>query len=336
MRVFILALFFLGYLQAHVVTPEVFAAMQKRLEKNSQDVEALIICSHYYENKGEYPKAIDHIQKALDIMKQPASATPDLYIRMAQMHVNTEQFSEALTVFNQLLTKEFCQTYGHIPPILHAILWRGKVYAALGKNERAWQDVQFVLEREQEMPAFFVEGARIAEKLGQNLKAFELYAKVATQFPSPESEPSVVRAIGLVKKQPQNAAELLQKLEKLLPKEPYPSFYLAIVAKKYLDDDDLYEQKLQQVAKIAREMSDKSLQFFWLARVFYIQEKYTKALECIDKSIAADKRPAAAYELAAAIYEKQGNKDAASKNRQTSLEMRQKSTYQWLFFYEID
>lgn len=337
MRLCIVILIFMGYLHAHVVTPEVFAEMQKRLQKNPQDVEAIIISSHYHENKGEYPQAIRYIQSALDIMKQPASATPDLYIRMAQMHVNNEEYAEALVVFNKLLTKEFCQTYGHIPPILHAILWRGKVYAALGKNEHAWEDVQFVLEREQEMPAFFVEGARVAEKLGKNLKAFELYSKVATLFPSPESEPSVVRAIRLVvKEQPQQAVQLLQQLEKLMPDQPYPSFYLAVIGKKYLKDEVLYSKKLQHVSEIAQKMSDKSLQFFWLARVLYQQEKYTQALECVQKSIAADGRPAAIYELAAAIHEQQGNNDAAQKSKEQSREKQKLSTYQWLFFYQID
>ncbi|WP_372370110.1 tetratricopeptide repeat protein [Candidatus Uabimicrobium sp. HlEnr_7] len=341
MRLFI-AILMLGCLQAHVVTPEVFAEMQKRLKKNAQDVEAIIVCSHYYENKNEYAESISHIKKAIAIMGQQPSTLPNLYIRMAQMYVNTEQYSEAIKTFNKLLTEEFCQNYGHVPPIQHAILWRGKVYAALGKNIKAWKDVQFVLEREKEMPAYFVEAAKIAEKLNKKIEAFDLYAEAATKFPTPESEPSVVKAIRLIiASQPQKALNLLQKLENILqnPKEeihhPYPSFYIAMIAQNYLKDKELKDQKLARVAKIIEKNTDKSTQFFWKARIALFQKKYPQALEYINKSIAADKRPAAVYQLRASIYEAQKNDVAVKENLQKYTETKNKYSYQWLFFYEI-
>lgn len=337
MRIIICLMMFYSCLYAHVVTGEVFSKMQNRLKENAQDAEALIICSHYYQNEENYNDAIIYVEKAVKAMgiKDPTNQ-PNLFIRLAQLYVNAKEYPQAIITFNRLLTKEFCASYGHIPVIQDAIMWRGKIYAELEEYEKAWMDASFVLKRNEKMPAYFITAAGIAEKCKKSDSAFDLYRRACIKFPTPENEPFAVRAINLVlNKEKEKAVALLNELEKVMPKEPYPNFYLAIIAKQYFQDENLFNKKKKNFLKITTEMNDKSMRYFWFAKWAFFEKKYEEAIVFLDLSIADDKRPFACYQLRSKINLLTGNESDAKKDIKKGQEMKKKSTFQWLFLCDL-
>jgi len=342
MKFISIALFFLFYIPcgyAHIMTPAIIKEMEKRLAKNPNDIEALLTRAHHFFNIGKYKKSVANLEQIRKNLGDKKNLR--LFLMLANLYFKLGKLDKALHFHNEILTPEFCKKFARIKIVQQGLWERAIIYSKQGKHKLAWQDAKRVKNLTKDSYSLLIESGKLADKAGEYEEAIGIYSQALLKFSSSVPENIMARVLTLLiqQKKLEQVQTLLNTLVEKNNEDPLSFYYRSIFAKKYLQNEKLFNESTAQALKnsdhITKVYENIIEGAFWKARIFILQEKWKKSLESINIAIKEEAQHPVLYKIRAKIYHNLKQKAKEQADLKTYSKMLLEVKDDWLQAFSL-